>query len=79
MAAAAVAAATPERDAALWAALRKPELRDPRGYIIPSNQPDFPTAVKFINALREVNVTVQRATARVQRRGQDAIRRARSS
>ena len=53
---------TPERDAALWAELRKPEHRDPRGYIIPSNQPDFLTAIKFINALREVNVTVQRAT-----------------
>jgi hypothetical protein len=53
---------TPERDAALWAEVRKPEHRDPRGYIIPSNQPDFLTAIKFINALREVNVTVQRAT-----------------
>ena len=50
-------------DADGWAALRKPELRDPRGYIIPSDQADFPTAVKFINALREVNVTVHRATA----------------
>src|SRR3970282_1184845 len=30
---------------------------------IPSDQPDFPTATKFINALREVNVAVQRATA----------------
>ena len=55
--------ASPEASAAAWAELRKPELRDPRGYIIPSNQGDFPTAVKFINALREVNVTVHRATA----------------
>ena len=54
--------ATPEASAAAWAALRTPELRDPRGYIIPSNQPDFPTAIKFINALREVNVAVHRAT-----------------
>ncbi|MEX2662940.1 MAG: M14 metallopeptidase family protein, partial [Vicinamibacterales bacterium] len=45
-----------------WAALRTPERRDPRGYIIPAGQADFPTAVKFINALREVNVTVHRAT-----------------
>jgi hypothetical protein len=52
-----------EAQAAAWAELRKPELRDPRGYIIPSDQPDFPTAVKFINALREVNVQVQRATS----------------
>jgi hypothetical protein len=52
-----------EADAAAWASLRKPELRDPRGYIIPSDQRDFPTAVKFVNALREVNVAVHRATA----------------
>jgi hypothetical protein len=55
--------ATPEAEAAAWASLRKPELRDPRAFIIPSSQRDFPTAVKFINALREVNVTVHRATA----------------
>ena len=41
--------------------LHKPELRDPRVFIIPSDQPDFLTATKFINALREVNVTVHRA------------------
>ena len=52
-----------DADADGWAALRKPALRDPRAYIIPANQPDFPTAVKFVNALREVNVTVHRATA----------------
>src|SRR5690606_30105880 len=40
-----------------------PEYRDPRGYIIPSDQPDFPTVVKFVNALRETGITVQRATA----------------
>ena len=34
------------REAAVWAALRKPELRDPRGYIIPSDQRDFPTAIE---------------------------------
>jgi hypothetical protein len=28
----------------------------------PSDQPDFLTAIKFVNALREVNVEVQRAT-----------------
>ncbi len=51
-----------ERDAAVWADMHKPELRDPRGYIIPADQQDFPTAVKFVNALREVNVAVHRAT-----------------
>jgi Zinc carboxypeptidase len=55
-------AADAERESEVWASLRTPELRDPRGYIIPSDQPDFLTAIKFINALREVNVTVLRAT-----------------
>src|SRR6185503_13729187 len=55
-------AGSPEDDDKMWAELRRPENRDPRGYIIPSDQTDFLTATKFINALREVNVTVQRAT-----------------
>jgi hypothetical protein len=50
-------------DSAVWAALHRPELRDPRAFIIPSNQTDFPTATRFINALRETGITVQRATA----------------
>jgi hypothetical protein len=56
------AAPNAERDMAVLAELRKPELRDPRGYIIPSSQADFPTAVKFVNALRETGIVVQRAT-----------------
>jgi hypothetical protein len=51
------------------AALRKPELRDPRAFVIPSSQRDFATAVKFVNALREVNVTVHRATREFQAAG----------
>ncbi len=43
--------------------LRDPATRDPRGYILPSDQPDFPTATKFINALLKTGVTVHRATA----------------
>ena len=43
--------------------LRAPDKRDPRGYILPSDQPDFPTATKFINALRHVGITIHRATA----------------
>ncbi len=46
----------------LWAALHRPEDRDPRGFIIPSNQRDFPTATRFVNALLENGITVQRAT-----------------
>jgi hypothetical protein len=37
--------------------------RDPRGYVIPADQPDFPTATKFVNALIESGVTVERAKA----------------
>ncbi|MBL0171225.1 MAG: peptidase [Gemmatimonadaceae bacterium] len=54
--------AAPPNDADIWARIRAPELRDPRGFIIPSNQRDFPTAVKFVNALLETGITVQRAT-----------------
>jgi len=36
--------------------------RDPRGYIIPSDQKDFPTAVRFINALIQNGITIQKAT-----------------
>ena len=49
--------------------LRKPELRDPRGFIIPADQADFSTAIRFVNALREVNVTVHRATQDFEVRG----------
>jgi hypothetical protein len=43
--------------------MTKPELRDPRGYIISADQPDFPTALKFLNALIKTGVSVHRATA----------------
>jgi len=43
--------------------MHRPEDRDPRGFIISANQTDFPTAVKFINALRETGIIVKRATA----------------
>jgi Zinc carboxypeptidase len=42
--------------------LHDPALRDPRGYIVPSDQPDFPTATKFINTLIKNGVSIQRAT-----------------
>jgi len=41
--------------------LRDPAARDPRGYILPSDQPDFLTATKFVNALIKNGVTVLRA------------------
>ena len=67
---------TPKRIAALEAAskdgltpgvyesvLHDPAMRDPRGYIIPASQRDFPTAVKFVNALIKNGITVLKATA----------------
>jgi len=42
--------------------LREPATRDARGYVIPSDQPDFLTAIKFVNALIKNGVTVLRAT-----------------
>ena len=45
-----------------YAMLRDPANRDPRGYIIPADQVDFPTAVKFINTLVKNGVTIHQAT-----------------
>jgi hypothetical protein len=42
---------------------RDPKLRDPRGYIVPANQPDFLTATKFVNALLGTGVQVHRAVS----------------
>ena len=43
--------------------LHASDRRDPRGYILPSDQPDFPTATKFVNTLRHAGVVVHRATS----------------
>ncbi len=43
--------------------LHAKDKRDPRGYIIPADQPDFLTATKFVNTLRYVNVYVDQASA----------------
>jgi hypothetical protein len=45
------------------AALRQPEDRDARAYILPASQRDFPTVTKFVNALLDNGVAVHRATA----------------
>lgn len=44
--------------------LHDPAQRDPRGYILPADQPDFPTAAKFVNTLIKTGVTVKRMTGR---------------
>jgi hypothetical protein len=49
-------------EAQAWQMLHERAARDPRAYVIPANQTDFPTATKFINALRETGITVNRAT-----------------
>ncbi len=43
--------------------MKKPEDRDPRGFIIPSDQRHFLTATKFVNSLLKAGVDVDRATA----------------
>ena len=50
-------------DSTQYKAIHTPERRDPRAYILPSDQPDFPTATRFVNTLRYVGVDVMRATA----------------
>ncbi len=54
---------SPAEMAAYVSVMRNPQDRDPRGYIIPANQPDFLTATKFVNALIKTGIAVQRATA----------------
>ena len=46
-----------------WSLLHDPATRDPRGFIIPSDQPDFPTATRLVNALLKSGITIHRATA----------------
>ncbi|MCK7483842.1 MAG: hypothetical protein M0C28_47750 [Candidatus Moduliflexus flocculans] len=59
--------------------LRDPATRDPRGYVIPADQADFPTATKFVNALIKSGVAVAAGHGRFQVGGQDATRRAPTS
>ncbi len=43
--------------------MHRPEWRDARAYVLPSDQPDFLTATKFVNALIKTGIQVHRATA----------------
>ncbi|WP_240768740.1 M14 metallopeptidase family protein [Olivibacter sp. XZL3] len=45
------------------AVLKNPAFRDARGYIIPADQADFPTAVKFVNALIKSGILIHKASA----------------
>lgn len=42
--------------------MKNPSLRDARGYILPSDQPDFPTVTRFMNALLLSGVRVEKAS-----------------
>ena len=42
--------------------LHDPKMRDPRGFIMTSDQDDFPTVVKFVDSLQKNGVTVMKAT-----------------
>lgn len=43
--------------------MKAPVNRDPRGYILSADQPDFTTAIRFLNALIRTGISVQKATA----------------
>jgi hypothetical protein len=49
--------------------LQDPKFRDPRAYVMPSNQPDFPTATKFVNSMLKNGITVMKSTAAFQTAG----------
>jgi hypothetical protein len=49
--------------------MRRPEWRDARAYVLPSDQTDFLTATKFMNALIKTGVQVHRATAPISAAG----------
>ena len=51
--------------------LRDPNRRDARGYILPADQRDFPTATRFVNALLKGGVRVHRAVADFSVAGKD--------
>jgi hypothetical protein len=51
---------TGEAAAKYWDMLHDPKTRDPRGYILSSDQPDFLTAIKFLNTLIKNGVEIQR-------------------
>lgn len=42
--------------------MKDPSKRDARGYIIPAGQADFPTAVKFVNALIRSGILIHKAS-----------------
>lgn len=43
--------------------MKAPANRDARGYILSADQPDFTTAIRFLNALIRTGISVQKATS----------------
>ncbi|SEF73719.1 Zinc carboxypeptidase [Bryocella elongata] len=43
--------------------LHDPKMKDARAYVISADQPDFPTATKFVDSLMKTGVEIQQATA----------------
>jgi len=50
-------------DPRYYSSMLTPERRDPRGYVLPSDQADFTTATRFVNALIKNGIVVHRATS----------------
>jgi len=50
--------------------LRTPEDRQPRGYVLPADQPDMNTTIEFLNALLRNGIEVHRAAASFQAGGE---------
>ncbi len=51
--------------------LHDPKFRDPRGYIMSADQPDLPTATRFVNSLLKSGITVLKASAAFQVAGKN--------
>jgi hypothetical protein len=51
--------------------IHDPRMRDPRGYIIPSDQADLANATEFVNALLKTGIAVHRATGAFAVNGKD--------
>jgi hypothetical protein len=61
--------ANAENSAKYWALYRSNDARDPRAFVLPADQPDFPTAVKFVNIMIRAGVDVHRAASSFQAGG----------
>ncbi|HSL70083.1 MAG TPA: hypothetical protein VK864_07550, partial [Longimicrobiales bacterium] len=61
--------ASAANSAKYWELYRSKDTRDPRAFILPADQADFPTAVKFVNIMIRSGVDVYRATSAFEANG----------